>query len=297
MSKKSVCVLSIIVPLVAGACAAPVGEEGEIEPQGATQDELRSAVSCNEKAATGYKSGSPFAMSVITVGGKPTSKPTAHAFLKMQQAADAAGVTLTINSGFRSMAEQQHLYDCYKTGSCNNGNLAARPGYSNHQNGRALDLATSDWTWVANNAPRFGFKRTVPSERWHYEFSGADPGGPCSGGAAPKAPPIPDDPQTPDPNADPAGTAPTPAPRPADPPPTDPAPSGNGGNVPLPPAKPADAGGSGCWSPTMNKTMEQGACVQSSADDVMYQCHDGLWYRNVVNGKGRFGACTSIHTL
>lgn len=47
----------------------------------------------------------------------------------------------------------------------------------------------------------------------------------------------------------------------------------------------------------MNKTMEQGACVQSSADDVMYQCHDGLWYRNVVNGKGRFGACTSIHTL
>jgi hypothetical protein len=301
--KKSVCLLSIVVPLVAGACTSQLGEgEGETEPQGASQDELRSAVSCAETAATGYKSGAPYAMSVITVGGKPTSKPTAHAFLKMQQAADSAGVTLSINSGFRSMAEQQHLYNCYKTGSCNNGNLAARPGYSNHQNGRALDLATSNWTWVANNASRFGFKRTVPSERWHYEYSGADPGGPCSGGAAPKAPPVPDDSTAPDPNADPnadptTGTVPTPTPRPAGADGSEADPSTNTGDVPLPPAKPADAGGSGCWSPTMNKTMEQGSCVQSSADDVMYQCHDGLWYRNVVNGKGRYGACTSIHAL
>ena len=38
-------------------------------------------------------------------------------------------------------------------------------------------------TWLANNAGRFGFKRTVPSENWHYEFTGKDPGGPCSAGA------------------------------------------------------------------------------------------------------------------
>ena len=48
---------------------------------------------------------------------------------------------------------------------------------SNHQNGRALDLTTSPW--LTDNAARFGFRRTVPSEAWHYEFSGADPGGPC----------------------------------------------------------------------------------------------------------------------
>ena len=267
---KSVGLWSLLVPLACSGCAAVTGddEEHETEPQGSTQDELRSPVSCAEKAATGYTSGSPFAMSVITVGGKSTAKPTAHAFLKMQQAADAAGVTLSINSGFRTQAEQQALYKCYQTGSCNGGNLAARPGYSNHQNGRALDLATGDWTWVANNAARFGFKRTVPSERWHYEFFGSDPGGPCSAGAGP-------------------GTTPAPA---------GPPDAGNTDDpAPIPPASTGGAAGGGCWSPTMSHTMDPGACVQSSADDVFYQCHDGLWYRGVSGGKGPYGTCTSTH--
>ena len=266
-AKKSLWLWSFIVPLACSGCAAVTGddEEQESEPHGSSADELRSAVSCTEKAATGYKSGAPYAMSVITVGGKATAKPTAHAFLKMQQAADAAGATLSINSGFRTQAEQQVLYKCYQTGSCNSGNLAARPGYSNHQNGRALDLATGDWAWVANNAARFGFKRTVPTERWHYEFFGSDPGGPCSGGAGtPPAPADPPDPGNPD--------APPPAPTPAN----------TGG-----------ASGGGCFSPTMNKSMDAGACVQSSADDVFYQCHDGLWYRGVSGGKGPYGTCTS----
>lgn len=261
---KNAWLLSILVPLACSACAFDDDDddEGESEPQATTQDELRSPVNCAAKSATGYNRGSPYAMSVITVGGKATAKPTAHAFLKMQQAADSAGVRLSINSGFRSQAEQQYLYRCYQTRSCNNGNLAARPGYSNHQNGRALDLATSNWTWLANNAARFGFKRTVPRERWHYEFSGSDPGGPCSGGAGAPATPAP--PASPgDPDAD-AGAG-------------------------------AGANGPGCWSPTMNATMAEGACVQSSSDDVFYQCHDTLWYRGVSNGSGPYGACTSTH--
>jgi hypothetical protein len=286
VKKKSRWSLAFVIPLACSGCAAVTGDdpEQESEPQGATQEELRSAVSCTEKAATGYKGGAPYAMSVITVGGKSTAKPTAHAFLKMQQAADTAGVTLSINSGFRTQAEQQYLYKCYQTGSCNSGNLAARPGYSNHQNGRALDLATSNWTWVANNAARFGFKRTVPSERWHYEFFGNDPGGPCSAGAGTGTPPATPTPVgTPDAPADPAT-------------PDDPAPT----PVPTPPPRPADIGraaGGGCWSPTMNDTMAPGACVQSSADDVFYQCHDGLWYRGVAGGKGPYGTCTSTHAL
>lgn len=273
--KKSPWLLSVVIPLACSGCAVVTGddEEQESEPQGATQEELRSAVSCTAKAATGYKSGAPYAMSVITVGGKSTATPTAHAFLKMQQVADSAGVTLSINSGFRTQAEQQYLYKCYQTGSCNSGNLAARPGYSNHQNGRALDLATSNWSWVASNAARFGFKRTVPSERWHYEFFGSDPGGPCSAGAGTTPTPTPVDPPDGDNTDDPTPT-PTPTPRPAD----------TGGTS-----------GGGCWSPTMNKTMGAGACVQSSADDVFYQCHEGLWYRGVSGGKGPYGACTSTH--
>lgn len=164
-------------------------DEHEDEPVATGSDAIISGVDCQISKQPAYDHGSPFTIEVIHIGGKPTAKPTGHAFLKMQKAADAAGVSLTINSGFRTMAEQQYLYACYQHGNCNNGNLAAKPGYSNHQSGRALDLTTS--TWLANNAARFGFKRTVPSEAWHYEFFGADPGGPCSAGAT-NPPPVAD---------------------------------------------------------------------------------------------------------
>jgi len=270
---------SVIVPLVCAACAVPTAsdDEEESEPSGASSEALKSAVSCTEHNVTGYNSGSPYAMTTITVGAKPTAKATAHAFLKLQAAADKAGVSLSITSGFRTQAEQQYLYNCYLNKSCNSGNLAAKPGYSNHQNGRALDLGTGNWTWVANNASRFGFKRTVPSERWHYEFFGADPGGPCSGASAPVSTP------TPAPAAD----------DPTDPPAAD-DPAADNGAAPAA-STPAPDSSAGCYSPTTGKTMEVGACVQSSADDVIYQCHGGLWYRGVSNGKGPYGACTSTN--
>lgn len=136
-------------------------------------------VDCTMTQMQAYQSGSPFTISVFTISGKRVAKPTGDAFLKMRDAAEAAGVSITINSGFRTQEEQQHLYNCYTTKSCNNGNLAAKPGYSNHQNGKALDLTTSDW--LVQNAATYGFSRTVPSEAWHYEFNGADPGGQCDG--------------------------------------------------------------------------------------------------------------------
>jgi hypothetical protein len=169
-----------------GGCAAPDDEEEaddlEEEPAAQVNDELRSAVSCKEKSDTAYRGGSPYSIQVIHVGGKPTTKTTGHAFLKMQAAANADGVRLSLTSGFRTMAEQKHLYNCYTSRSCNNGNLAARPGYSNHQSGLAVDVSTS--TWLARNASRFGFVRTVSKESWHYEYHGKDPGGPCSRGTS-----------------------------------------------------------------------------------------------------------------
>src|SRR6185436_12849709 len=67
----------------------------------------------------------------------------------------------------------------------NNCNRAARPGYSNHQSGTALDLnasASGVGTWLTRNASRYGFTRTVPDEAWHYELTGHAAGqGPCSG--------------------------------------------------------------------------------------------------------------------
>src|SRR5688572_1798500 len=130
-------------------CASEVGDEdeedGENEPVGETNDELRSGVSCRERTEVAYRAGVKSTIQVITVGGKPVAKPAGHAFLKMQAAAHEDGIKVSLTSGFRTMAEQQYLYNCYKTRRCNNGNLAARPGYSNHQNGVALDISTSSW--------------------------------------------------------------------------------------------------------------------------------------------------------
>ncbi|MBS2013927.1 MAG: M15 family metallopeptidase [Deltaproteobacteria bacterium] len=169
-------------PMALTGCASDVGDDddddGETEPVGETNDELRSGVSCKERTEVAYRAGVRSTIQVITVGGKPVAKPAGHAFLKMQAAAHAAGIKVSLTSGFRTMAEQEYLYNCYKTRRCNNGNLAAKPGYSNHQNGVALDISTS--AWLAKNAGKFGFVRTVAKEPWHYEFRGADPGGPCS---------------------------------------------------------------------------------------------------------------------
>ncbi len=90
----------------------------------------------------------------------------------MHAAARAAGINLHVNSAFRSMEEQRALYQKYLNGT---GNLAAKPGYSNHQGGIAVDInvggtGTSTYKWLANNASRFGFVRTVPSEPWHWEY-------------------------------------------------------------------------------------------------------------------------------
>lgn len=105
-----------------------------------------------------------------TIDGKPVAQRTADAFLRMREAASRDGVPLRVVSGFRSYDQQAELYRLYRAGR---GSLAAPPGQSNHQNGRALDLNTSTprvASWLNRNAPRFGFRRTVPSEPWHWEL-------------------------------------------------------------------------------------------------------------------------------
>ena len=182
LALTTVATLSLSLAVLPG-CASDDAEarEGETEAEpGVIADALVSAVDCTSRRETAYVSGQSSSIDVITIGGKAVTRATGHAFLRMQRAADAAGVYLALTSGFRTNAEQQYLYGCYQSGSCNGGNLAAPPGYSNHQSGVAVDLTTS--AWLAANAGRFGFRRTVPSEAWHYEYSGEDPGGQCSGG-------------------------------------------------------------------------------------------------------------------
>jgi hypothetical protein len=96
-------------------------------------------------------------------------------YFAMVTKAASAGVTLTINSGFRSFPEQEILFDGFRRG-LPGFNRAAPPGTSPHQNGVALDIAVGGaagdpvYDWLTENATGFGFVRTVNDEPWHWEL-------------------------------------------------------------------------------------------------------------------------------
>lgn len=124
------------------------------------------------RTAIGYRKGKPFRIRIVDVAGEEVEVRTARAFEKMRAAAERDGVELVIWSGFRRHERQAELYARYRAG---HGNLAAKPGYSNHQSGRALDLrlrSEQTYAWLLEHARRFGFKRTVRGEPWHWEYVG-----------------------------------------------------------------------------------------------------------------------------
>jgi hypothetical protein len=88
-------------------------------------------------------------------------------------AAEQAGITVKINSGYRTYDDQVRVKAQF-------GRQAATPGRSNHGFGLAVDFATSglsrikpgdklyDWL-AAGNGAKYGFKR-IASESWHWEY-------------------------------------------------------------------------------------------------------------------------------
>jgi hypothetical protein len=177
--------LSIATLAIGAACANPDDGRDHFEPIDTRDNLLEQGVyNCTEHTDTGYRQGDAFTIHVVTVDGKPVERDTANAYIVMQQAAAQDGVDIRIVSGFRTMEQQEYLYGCYVNCNCNSCNLAATPGYSNHQSGHALDLNTSEGgvlTWLNNHGDEFGFERTVPSEPWHWEWWGGGPGGgPCT---------------------------------------------------------------------------------------------------------------------
>ncbi|MFH1810227.1 MAG: peptidoglycan-binding protein [Pseudomonadota bacterium] len=132
------------------------------------------------RAATGYVNGVSRNIKVVPIEGELVEKDTARAYLKMKAAARKDGVNIALISGFRTMSEQQYLYNGW-VNRLPGFNPAAPPGYSNHQSGIALDLNTQGvsrsqgtgavYNWLARNGHRFGFSR-IPSEHWHWEYRG-----------------------------------------------------------------------------------------------------------------------------
>ncbi|GAS91867.1 M15 family metallopeptidase [Mycolicibacterium brisbanense] len=97
-------------------------------------------------------------------------------------AAAADGVTMTINSGWRSPEFQQRLLEqAVQT----YGSMAAArqyvqtPEQSKHVMGQAVDVGGPGADqWLIANGARFGLCRIYANELWHFELA-ADPSGTC----------------------------------------------------------------------------------------------------------------------
>ena len=104
---------------------------------------------------------------------------------KFMQAAAQQGYSISPSSSqygaWRPLSLQNYYWNCYQTKSCNNGNLAAVPGTSNHGWGIASDLSFNNYNailWAHDNARSFGLAfplcqnvRGRCSENWHIEPS------------------------------------------------------------------------------------------------------------------------------
>jgi uncharacterized protein (TIGR03382 family) len=78
----------------------------------------------------------------------------------------AQGRVVQINSAFRTVAQQYLLYRWYQLGRCGI-TAAATPGNSNHESGRALDLA--NYSSVISAMAARGWAHDVPGDPVHFD--------------------------------------------------------------------------------------------------------------------------------
>jgi D-alanyl-D-alanine carboxypeptidase len=124
------------------------------------------------------------------VRGYQVAQPAAGPLTRLLRAADAAQLGFKIESAFRSYAYQVHVHDALVSteGSAAADRVSARPGYSEHQTGLAVDLITPadprcDLTacfattpagrWLARNAWHYGF--VVRYTRANMALTGYEP--------------------------------------------------------------------------------------------------------------------------
>lgn len=158
---------------------------------------------------TGYSNGAPVSIRLCTLRGFRSIAPestggtryyvpgsrgdiivnsrVSGAVLALFSFAQKRGVTLRANSSYRSMRYQRAL--CAADRECRHGNYiyVARPGWSNHQLGvaidfsyiygtggrsctqtRAVDPASRTWRLLDQYAHRFGY-RQYAAESWHWD--------------------------------------------------------------------------------------------------------------------------------
>lgn len=124
-------------------------------------------------------------------------KEAYEAFKKMWADAQTENLHIWVRSPYRSYQTQNSLYESYaaQDGYNEADTYSARPGYSEHQTGLAVDVVaddnslgnfenTKEFKWMQQNAHKYGFILRYPQgkeyltgyvyESWHYRYVGVD---------------------------------------------------------------------------------------------------------------------------
>lgn len=120
-----------------------------------------------------------------------------EAFEELSEAASKENYTVLAMSSYRSYQYQYNLYNRYVStdGVKAADTYSARPGYSEHQTGLAVDVyngkedftnfeKTKEYNWMQDNAYKFGFILRFPKDKvletgyqyesWHYRYVGKE---------------------------------------------------------------------------------------------------------------------------
>ena len=135
---------------------------------------------------------------LVEVDGILMCRAAAEAYVAMRDAAKAEGLNLSVSNAYRSLDRQRELYEkrMQLDGSAEEADkTCARPGYSEHHTGLAMDVQgsirggrniskTPEGPWVRENCHKFGFiLRYQPeivdvtgyaSEPWHLRYVGVN---------------------------------------------------------------------------------------------------------------------------
>lgn len=137
----------------------------------------------------------------ITSNERQLRSVTAEALRRLADAAKADGLTVTLQSGYRSYDFQANLYNRYvsQQGQAVADTQSARAGHSEHQTGLALDVGgttspacnletcfaiSPEGKWITLNAYKYGFIIRYPAgktsvtgymyEPWHLRYVGTE---------------------------------------------------------------------------------------------------------------------------
>lgn len=132
--------------------------------------------------------------------GRYLQQEAAGQFNQMAEDALAEGIEFVMTTAYRSFGFQTTLYNNYvaASGQAEADKFSARPGFSEHQTGLAVDVSsasvgyaltvefenTAEWEWLNRHAAEYGFIQRYPKDKteitgymyepWHFRYVGVE---------------------------------------------------------------------------------------------------------------------------